>query len=97
MFALSLSQPPSHRHDRHRRSHHVELLVVIRHGLTHSYLLRPIPLLRISLLRLLDSSFLGNPPMDMRIPPLKNKICLNKTPLKSRISVRRLAVSCFPV
>ena len=31
--------------------------------------------------------------MDMRIPPLKIKIMLESNPLKSRILVRRLAVS----
>ena len=31
-------------------------------------------------------------PMDMRIPPLKIKIMRESNPLKSRISVRRLAV-----
>ena len=34
----------------------------------------------------------GNVPMDMRIPPRKNKILLESNPLKSRILVRRLAV-----
>ena len=46
-------------------------------------LVRSISLLRASL------------PMDMRIPPLKLKILLESSPLRSRILVRRLAVpSC---
>ena len=35
--------------------------------------------------------------MDMRIPPLKIKILLESNPLKSRILVRRLAVTKTPV
>ena len=34
----------------------------------------------------------GRFPMDLRIPPLKLKILLESSPLKSRILVRRLAV-----
>ena len=49
-------------------------------------------LLRLSLLRLLDSTFPDKTPMDMRIPPLEIKIMLEPSPLRSRILVRRLAV-----
>ena len=55
----------------------------------------PISLLRISLLRLLDSSFSGQFPMDMRVPPLTIKILLEPKPPKSRISARRLALSLW--
>ena len=54
-------------------------------------MLRPISLLRLSLLRLLDSDSPGNFPMGMRIPPLTFKIKLESNPPKSRILVRRLA------
>ena len=54
---------------------------------------RPISLLRISLLRLLDSSFPGKFPIDMRIPPLSINILLESNPLKSRILIQRLAVT----
>ena len=54
--------------------------------------LRPISLLRSSLLRLLDSNFPGNSPMELGIPPLRVKITLESSPLKSRSLVRRLAV-----
>ena len=53
--------------------------------------LRPITLLRSSLLRSLDSNFPGNS-MGLGIPPLKIKILLESNPLKSRVSVRRSAV-----
>ena len=55
---------------------------------------RPISLLRLSLLRLLDSNFTGNPLVDMRIPPLEIKILLESNPPRSGISVRRMAVHC---
>ena len=58
--------------------------------------LRPISLLRLSLLRFVGSKFPGNSPMDMRIPPLKLKILLESNPLKSRILVRRFAVHPSP-
>ena len=54
--------------------------------------LRPISLLILSLLRLLDSDFPGKLLMDMRIPPLELKILLGSSPPKSRILVRILAV-----
>ena len=54
--------------------------------------LRPVSLLRLSLLRFVDSNFPKTVPMDMRIPPLKIKFLLESDPLKSRILVRRLAV-----
>ena len=37
----------------------------------------------------------GKLPTDMRIPPLKIKIMLESNPLKSRILVRRLAISAW--
>ena len=43
--------------------------------------------------RFVDSTFPGNYPADMRTPPLKLKNLLEPNPVKSRISVRRLAVS----
>ena len=54
--------------------------------------LRPIPLLRLSLLTLLDSNFEEYALWDMRIPPLNFKILLDPNPLKSSILVRRLVV-----
>ena len=54
---------------------------------------QPISLLRLSLLRFVDSRFPRKFPMDMRIPPLIVKIMLESKPLKSRILVRRLAVT----
>ena len=53
--------------------------------------IRPISLLRLSLLRFVDSDF-PEFPTDMRIPLLEIKIMLESNPLKSRILVRRLAV-----
>ena len=52
----------------------------------------------VPILRFVDSNFPGNSEipygllMNMRIPPLTMKIMLEANPLKSRISVRRLAV-----
>ena len=46
----------------------------------------------LSLLRSVDSNFPGNPPSDMRIPPLDMNIMLKSKPPKSRILARRLAV-----
>ena len=54
--------------------------------------IRPISLLRLSLLRFLDSKISGEFPVVMRIPPLRIKILLESNPPKSRILVRRLAV-----
>ena len=54
--------------------------------------LRTISLLRLSLLRFVDSNFPGNFPMDMRIPFRNIKIMLESDPLKFKILVRRLAV-----
>ena len=53
---------------------------------------RPISLLSLSLLRLLDSNFPGYALWDMIIPPLKFKIMIESNPLKSRFLVGRLAV-----
>ena len=47
-----------------------------RLAMTRSPLLRPISLLRLSLLRFVDSKSPGNSPMDMRIPSPKVKILL---------------------
>ena len=55
---------------------------------------RPISLLRIALLRFVDSKFAGEIPLDMRIPPLRMNIMLESNPPNSRILVRRLAVLC---
>ena len=54
---------------------------------------RPISLLRLSLLRLLDSNFPGNSLWAWEFPPLRIKITLKSNPLKSIILVRRSAVS----
>ena len=61
-------------------------------GLSEGPPVRPISLLRLSLLRLLDSDFPGNSLMGLGIPPLKLKILLESNPLISRILVRSLAV-----
>ena len=55
-------------------------------------LLRPVSLLMLSLLRLVDSNVPGDSLMDMRIPSLHIKILNESNPLKSRILVWRLAV-----
>ena len=52
--------------------------------------LHPISLLRLSLLRFVDSTFPRKFPMDMRTQALKLKIMLESNPLKSRIVVQRL-------
>ena len=57
-----------------------------------SGMLRPISLLTLSLLTLLDSKLLGKFPMDMRIPSLNNNIMLESNPMKSTMLVGRLAV-----
>ena len=54
-------------------------------------ILRPISLLRLSLLRFVDSHFLGNSLRTGETPPLKIKILLESNPPRSRILVRRLA------
>ena len=53
---------------------------------------RPIPLLILSLLTLLDSNFSSKSPMDMRIPRLQIKIMLESNPVKSTMLVGRLGV-----
>ena len=53
---------------------------------------RPISLLTLPLLTLIDSNFPGNPILDMRIPPLEIKIVLESNPVKSMMLVGRLAV-----
>ena len=59
--------------------------------------LRPISLLRISLLRLLDSNLPENPLWAGEFHPLtKIKILLGSNPLKSRILVGRLAILSVP-
>ena len=56
--------------------------------------IRPVSLLRLSLLRFVDSKFPGNEfPVGARITPLKLKLLLESNPLKSRILARRLDVS----
>ena len=55
--------------------------------------LHPISLLALSLPRFVNSTFPGNFLWACGIPPLKPKILLESNPLKSRILVRRLAVS----
>ena len=71
------------------RQHHLEGRCLRLWG---SGRLRPISLLRLSLLRLVDSNFLGNSPNDMIIPPLEAKILLESNRLRSRILVQRLAI-----
>ena len=56
---------------------------------------RPASLLRLSLLRFVDSRFPGYSQKSLRIPPLKSKIVLESNPLRSRILVRRLAAPFF--
>ena len=56
--------------------------------------LRPISLLRLSLLRLPDSNIPGNPLWAWEFPPLRIKILLESEPPNSRI-LRRLAVARF--
>ena len=63
-----------------------------RSGTLCRALIRPISLLRLSLLRLLASNFPGMFPTDLRIPPRNIKILLEPNPLNSRILVGRLAV-----
>ena len=55
--------------------------------------MRPISLQGASPLRFVDPNFLGKFPQDLRIPPLKFKIVLESSPLKSRILVGRLGVT----
>ena len=55
--------------------------------------LRPISQMILSLLGLLDSNFPGNSLWAWEFHPLKLKIPVESNPLKSRILVRRLAVS----
>ena len=45
--------------------------------------LRPILLLALRLRTFIDLNIPGNPPMDLRTPPLKIKIMLESKPLKS--------------
>ena len=54
--------------------------------------LRPISLLTLSLLRFVDSNFLGNSLCAWEFHPRKIKILLESNPVNSRILVRRLAV-----
>ena len=53
---------------------------------------RPVSILRSSLLRFGDSKLPGKFPMNLGIPPLNIQIRLESDPLKSIILVRRLAV-----
>ena len=55
--------------------------------------LRPTPLLKLSLLRLLDPKLPAISPKDMRTPPLEIEILLESSPPKSRISVQRFAAA----
>ena len=45
-----------------------------------------------SLLRFVHSIFPGNSPMDMTIPPLRNKHMIESNPLRSRILIWKFAV-----
>ena len=57
--------------------------------------LRPVHLLRVSLLRVLESNFPGDPLSkftDMRIPPLRIKSLLESNPLKPELLVGGLGV-----
>ena len=56
----------------------------------HRQAIRPISLLRLSLLRFVDSKLPENPLWTWEFP-LKTKILLESNPLKSRILVRRVA------
>ena len=61
--------------------------------------LRPISLLTLSLLTLLDSNFPGKSlgiPMGLGFPPLKFKIVLESNPLKSTMLVGGLGVKGVP-
>ena len=58
--------------------------------------LRPVHLLRVSLLRVLESNFPGDPLSkftDMRIPPLRIKSLLESNPLKPKLLVGGLGVA----
>ena len=48
-------------------------------GSAHKLKLRPISLLRLSLLRLLDSNFPGNSPWAWEFHPLNSRLCLSQT------------------
>ena len=65
----------------------VVVIIIIREPI-----IRPISLLRLSLLRTVDTTLPGEFPMGLRIPPLNIYIMLELNPLKSRILVRRWAV-----
>ena len=53
---------------------------------------RPVSILRVSKLRFVDSNSPGSPPWAWEFHPSNFKIIPGSNPLKSRISVRRLAV-----
>ena len=65
---------------------HVRSAIAARHA-------RPISLLRLSLLRLLDSDFPGNSLWAWEFQPFNIKILLESTPLRSTILVQRLAAN----
>ena len=57
--------------------------------------LRPVHLLRVAILRVLESNFPGDPLskfMDMKIPPLRIKSLLESNPLKPELLVGGLGV-----
>ena len=62
----------------------------------YQIMLRPISLLTLPLLTVLDSDFPGNLPTYKRVPPLNIKIMLESSPLKSTMLVRRSAVLLPP-
>ena len=70
----------------------VHLSVNVGHASTCPVVLRPMPLLRLSLLRLADSTFPGNPLVTWESHPLRLRFRLSQTLWRSRILVGRLAV-----
>ena len=76
------------------RSYYIVLHHIILDHIT-SLLSRPISLLALSLLRLLESNFTGVVALDIRIPPLRIKIMFESNPLKSIMLVRGLAAMCL--
>ena len=76
------------------------LLLMVPYGYAHGTIwslagtvwLRPISLLTLRLLRLLDSNFPGNPPRAWEFPPLRIEIVLESNPLTSTMLVGRMGV-----
>ena len=66
------------------------------HPLISVLKLRPISLLRLSLLRSLDSKFPGRPLRAWEFPPLRTTTMLESVPATYRISVQRVAAPPEP-